>query len=173
MTPTLYFLLMPGGTYRSRLILNSRAERPHPRRKPEGQLLTGTELRGAISAALLFLHLPSTRKAHSRPPGAPAPTMKTLDQVEARTPIGPSTDPVTISVPGSYYFAGEIATNQLGPVRPAAGAPTRSRTWNTKRHSAPRHPARTGEATSTKRRAASYGYSKPNSNSASLPPRKV
>ena len=36
------------------------------------------------------------------PPGAPAPTMKTLDQVEARTPI--SSAPFTISVPGSYYL---------------------------------------------------------------------
>lgn len=36
------------------------------------------------------------------PPGAPAPTMKTLDQVEARTPI--ETLPYTISTSGSYYF---------------------------------------------------------------------
>jgi hypothetical protein len=34
------------------------------------------------------------------PPGAPAPTMKTLDQIEARTPI--SSAPFTISAPGSY-----------------------------------------------------------------------
>ncbi len=36
------------------------------------------------------------------PPGAPAPTMKTLTQVEPRTPI--SSAPFTISVPGSYYL---------------------------------------------------------------------
>jgi parallel beta-helix repeat protein len=42
------------------------------------------------------------------PPGAPAPTMKTLDQVEARKPIGPSTSSVTISAPDSYYLAGDI-----------------------------------------------------------------
>jgi hypothetical protein len=36
------------------------------------------------------------------PPGAPAPTMKTLDQIEARTPI--SSVPFTISQPGSYYL---------------------------------------------------------------------
>ena len=35
------------------------------------------------------------------PPGAPAPTMKTLDQIEPRTPI--SSVPFTISAPGSYY----------------------------------------------------------------------
>lgn len=36
------------------------------------------------------------------PPGAPAPTMKTLEQVEPRTPI--SELPYTISEPGSYYL---------------------------------------------------------------------
>ena len=36
------------------------------------------------------------------PPGAPAPTMKTLDQIEARTPI--SSLPYTISSRGSYYL---------------------------------------------------------------------
>ena len=36
------------------------------------------------------------------PPGVPAPTMKTLDQVEARTPI--SSIPFTITESGSYYL---------------------------------------------------------------------
>lgn len=36
------------------------------------------------------------------PTGAPAPTMKTLDQIEARTPL--SSFPVTITEPGSYYL---------------------------------------------------------------------
>jgi hypothetical protein len=36
------------------------------------------------------------------PPGAPAPTMKSLDQIEARTPI--SSLPFTISSSGSYYL---------------------------------------------------------------------
>ena len=36
------------------------------------------------------------------PPGAPAPTMKSLDQIEARTPI--SSAPFTISSSGSYYL---------------------------------------------------------------------
>lgn len=36
------------------------------------------------------------------PPGAPAPTMKTLDQIEPRTPI--SSLPFTITQPGSYYM---------------------------------------------------------------------
>lgn len=38
------------------------------------------------------------------PPGAPAPTMRTLDQVEPRTPI--SALPYVISKSGSYYVTG-------------------------------------------------------------------
>lgn len=40
------------------------------------------------------------------PSGAPAPTMKTLEQVEARRPI--SSLPFTISTPGSYYVTGDL-----------------------------------------------------------------
>ena len=44
---------------------------------------------------------------------APAPTMKTLEQIEARTPIPPS--PVgphfTITKPGSYYLTGNITVS--------------------------------------------------------------
>ena len=43
------------------------------------------------------------------PPGAPAPTMKTLAQVEPRTPI--SSAPFTISSPGAYY----LTTNLFAP----------------------------------------------------------
>jgi hypothetical protein len=42
------------------------------------------------------------------PPGAPAPTMKTLAQIEPRTPI--SSQPYTITQPGSYY----LTTNLIG-----------------------------------------------------------
>jgi hypothetical protein len=50
------------------------------------------------------------------PPGAPGPTMKTLDQVEARIPVGPLTTPgdagavYVISQSGSYY----LTENLLG-----------------------------------------------------------
>ena len=42
------------------------------------------------------------------PPGVPAPTMRSLAQIEPRTPI--ATAPFTISVPGSYY----LTTNLTG-----------------------------------------------------------
>lgn len=48
------------------------------------------------------------------PPGPPAPTMKTLDQVEPRTPVSAATTPgdatalYVISQPGSYYLTGNI-----------------------------------------------------------------
>ena len=42
------------------------------------------------------------------PPGAPAPSMKTLEQIEPRRPI--SALPFTVSVPGSYY----LTTNLTG-----------------------------------------------------------
>jgi len=44
------------------------------------------------------------------PPGAPAPAMKTLAQIEPRTPI--SSAPFTITNPGSYY----LTTNLFGTV---------------------------------------------------------
>jgi hypothetical protein len=40
------------------------------------------------------------------PPAAPAPTMKTLDQIEARTPI--SSLPFTINASGSYYLTASL-----------------------------------------------------------------
>ena len=42
------------------------------------------------------------------PPGAPAATMKSLDQIEPRTPI--SAVPFTISEPGSYYLTTNVIT---------------------------------------------------------------
>lgn len=45
------------------------------------------------------------------PPGAPAPTMKTLDQIEARTPIPGGSTPYTISASGSYYLTGNLTVD--------------------------------------------------------------
>jgi hypothetical protein len=46
------------------------------------------------------------------PPGAPAPTMKTLAQVEPRTPI--SSVSYTISSPGSYYLTATLTNTGVG-----------------------------------------------------------
>jgi hypothetical protein len=42
------------------------------------------------------------------PPGPPAPTMKSLDQIEARTPLAGGSAAITISQPGSYYLTGNL-----------------------------------------------------------------
>ncbi len=60
-----------------------------------------------IFAALNALHSTAFAQGSLTPPGAPAPTMKTLDQIETRIPI--SGLPYSISAPGSYY----ITTNLL------------------------------------------------------------
>ena len=61
-----------------------------------------------VLPALLFSAVTSTIFAQGSltPPGAPAPTMKTLDQIESRTPI--SSIPTTISQSGSYYLTGNL-----------------------------------------------------------------
>lgn len=48
------------------------------------------------------------------PPGAPTPTMKTLDEVEPRRPIHQSDLPMNIYVDGSYYLAENVYANQNG-----------------------------------------------------------
>ena len=59
---------------------------------------------GFITAGLL---LGSDVNAGSlEPPGPPAPTMKTVQQVEPRIPI--SFVPITIAAPGSYYLTGDL-----------------------------------------------------------------
>jgi len=63
----------------------------------------------ALSAAAIFTAAP---QGPLTPPGAPAPTMKTLDQVEPRTPI--SSLPFTITAPGSYYLTANL-TGVSGP----------------------------------------------------------
>jgi parallel beta-helix repeat protein len=57
----------------------------------------------------LFIFPPSSfllAQGSLTPPGAPAATMKTLDQLEPRTPI--STLPFTIGTRGSYYVTGNL-----------------------------------------------------------------
>ncbi len=63
-----------------------------------------------IVALVLGLAVAARAQGPLTPPGAPAPGMKTLAQIEPRIAI--TSAPVTLSVPGSYYFA----TNLMGTV---------------------------------------------------------
>lgn len=56
------------------------------------------------------------------PPGAPAPTMKTLAQIEPRTPI--SAAPFTISAPGSYYLTANVTVTNGNGIMIAANGVT-------------------------------------------------
>ena len=43
------------------------------------------------------------------PPGTVMPTMKTLDEVEPRTPLDPADVPIVIGSSGSYYITGNFS----------------------------------------------------------------
>ena len=72
-----------------------------------------------ITALLLVLAYHAIPQGNlDPPPGAPAPTIKTLDQMEPRTPLVvgadgvsvlPATGGITISQSGSYYVKGNLA----------------------------------------------------------------
>jgi len=58
------------------------------------------------------------------PPGAPAPTMKSLDQIEPRTPVGQvggSFDLIAISEPGSYVLLGNVTVTAGDAIAITAG----------------------------------------------------
>src|SRR5437763_11177518 len=70
-------------------------------------------------SCLLLISCALTRSAFPQgsltPPAAPAPTMKTLDQLEPRIPVNATTTPgdatavFKITQPGSYYLTGNLA----------------------------------------------------------------
>src|ERR1017187_3770343 len=66
------------------------------------------------TALLSLTPTPGSPQGSLTPPGAPAPMMKTLDQIEARTPIDAAHTPgdggnqFIISAPGSYYLTGNV-----------------------------------------------------------------
>ncbi len=62
-------------------------------------------------AAVLFLAVPSMAGDLTPPAGPVAPTMKTLEQVEPRTPLSQADVPIVITEPGSYYLTENLSPN--------------------------------------------------------------
>ncbi len=62
-----------------------------------------------VIAALVFGTGAALGQGSLAPFGPPAPTMKSLDHIEARTPT--SSAPFTITVAGSYYLTGNVVAN--------------------------------------------------------------
>ena len=92
-------------------------------------------------AALLLLSTLNSERSTAfaqgalTPPGAPAPTMKSLAQIEPRTPI--SSVPFTITQPGSYYLTTNLTTTVSNAIVITAKSSTRiakpitqSTTWS-------------------------------------------
>ena len=61
-----------------------------------------------VIGAILGCAVAGHAQGNLTPSGAPAPTMKTLNQIEPRTPI--SSLPLTITTPGSYYFTTNLTS---------------------------------------------------------------
>ena len=72
-----------------------------------------------LPVALLLPALPCAAQGPLSPPGAPAPTMKTLEQIEPRTPI--SSLPYTITNSGSYYVVSNLHSTGHGIVIEVSG----------------------------------------------------
>ena len=76
-------------------------------------------LTGFAATLWMFMGTNVMGQGSLTPPGAPGETMKTLAQVEPRTPI--SSLPYTISEPGSYYVTGNLSSTGHGIVIEASG----------------------------------------------------
>ncbi|MEM7755370.1 MAG: right-handed parallel beta-helix repeat-containing protein [Planctomycetota bacterium] len=79
-----------------------------------------THIPAAVAAAIVTTAITTPVNAGplTPPPGAPAPTNKTLNEVEPRTPINADTAPASasashvISTPGTYYLTANITADQ-------------------------------------------------------------
>ena len=69
---------------------------------------------GLVAALWMFMGTHVMGQGSLTPPGAPGETMKSLEQVEPRTPI--SSLPYTISSAGSYYVTGNLSSTTNGIV---------------------------------------------------------
>jgi hypothetical protein len=77
-----------------------------------------------LLAALALPALAFAQGALTPPPGAPAPTMKTLDQIEPRIPIGQvggSSELIVIAEPGSYVLQGNVSVTGGDAIAITAG----------------------------------------------------
>lgn len=69
-----------------------------------------------FTVVAIYVIMPVVMAGDLEPPTAPAPTMKTLDEVEARIPIPGSDTPVAAFVidnSGSYYLTGDRTANAI------------------------------------------------------------
>ena len=77
-----------------------------------------------LPALLLALPVLAFAQGVLTPPGAPAPTMKTLDQLEPRIPIGQvggSSELIVIAEPGSYVLQGNVSVTGGDAIAITAG----------------------------------------------------
>ena len=74
---------------------------------------------GLVAALWMFMGTHVMGQGSLTPPGAPGETMKSLEQVEPRTPI--SSLPYTITESGSYYVTGNLSSTTNGIVIEASG----------------------------------------------------
>ena len=70
--------------------------------------MTSFALRPFLLAAGFALAAQALAQGPLTPPGPPGASMRSLAQIEPRTPIPGGTGTVTIAAPGSYYLTGDI-----------------------------------------------------------------